>query len=84
MKQYRLLIWLTQLGLSVALPLAGFVLLGIWLHSAKGWGAWVVAAGLILGLSSAVRGFRDALKAMEQMSAPEDPQPPAVSFNHHD
>ena len=35
MKQYQLLIWLTQLGLSVALPLAGFVLLGVWLHTAS-------------------------------------------------
>jgi len=29
MKNVNLLIWLTQLGLSVAIPLAGFIFLGI-------------------------------------------------------
>ena len=32
MKDLGLLVWLTQLGLSVAFPLAGFVLLGLWLR----------------------------------------------------
>ena len=85
MKEFRLLIWLTQLGLSVAFPLAGFILLGGWLHSAKGWGAWTVFAGLILGLICAFHGFRDSLKTMERMSKnKKDQMPPPVSFNHHD
>ena len=86
MKEYRLLIWLTQLGLSVALPLAGFVLLGVWLHSAKGWGVWTVIAGLILGLICAVQGFRDSLKAMDLMtgSKKKHQDPPPGSFNSHD
>ena len=29
MKNVNLLIWVTQLGLSVALPLGGFILLGV-------------------------------------------------------
>ena len=85
MKQYNLLIWLTQLGLSVALPLAGFSLLGIWLHSSLGWGIWTVFAGLALGLSSAIRGFVDSLRAMERMSGTKKEQePPPVPFNNHD
>lgn len=85
MKEYRLLIWLTQLGLSVALPLAGFVLLGVWLHSSLGWGPWTIVAGLILGLSCSVQGFRDSLKSMERMSGSREKQdPPSVSFNQHD
>ena len=85
MKEFRLLIWLTQLGLSVALPLTLFILLGVWLYSAKGWGIWVVIAGLILGLICAVQGFRDSMKAMELMSGQKKKQdPPPVSFNHHD
>lgn len=85
MKEYRLLIWLTQLGLSVALPLVGFILLGIYLHNSLGWGVWTIAAGLILGLSSAVQGFRDSLKAMERMSGGKKKQEePPVSFNQHD
>lgn len=84
MKEFRLLVWLTQLGLSVALPLAGFVLLGFWLHSHLGWGVWTVFAGLILGLVCAVQGFRDSLKAMELMSGQKKKQaPPPVSFNDH-
>lgn len=85
MKEYRLLIWLTQLGLSVALPLAGFTLLGVWLHTAKGWGVWVIIAGLVLGLICAVQGFRDSLKAMDLMSGRKrQKEEPPVSFNYHD
>ena len=84
MKEFRLLIWLTQLGLSVALPLAGFVLLGIWLHNSLSWGVWTIPAGLVLGLICAVQGFRDSLKAMELMSGNKKNQsPPPVSFNDH-
>ena len=85
MKDLRLLIWLTQLGLSVALPLVGFVLLGVWLHSSVGWGIWTVLVGLALGLICAVRGFLDSLKAMQMMSGRgKKDEPPPISFNHHD
>ena len=36
MKDLSLLVWLTQLGLSVAVPLAGFILLAVWLRSRFG------------------------------------------------
>lgn len=85
MKEFRLLIWLTQLGLSVAMPLTLFILLGIWLHTSRGWGVWTVIAGLTIGLICAVHGFRDSLHAMELMSKnKKEPAPPPVSFNHHD
>lgn len=84
MKEFNLLIWLTQLGLSIALPLAGFTLLGVWLHNSIGWGQWTVWAGLVLGLICAVNGFRDSLRAMERMSkSKKDPGPPPVAFNDH-
>ena len=35
MKTVSLLPWLTQLGLSVALPLAGFIFLALWLRSCR-------------------------------------------------
>ena len=84
MKDLRLLIWLTQLGLSVAVPLGGFLFLGIWLNSRFGLGIWTVLAGLILGIISAVRSFRDAVKAMDRMTPKNKQDPPPVSFNHHD
>lgn len=83
MKEFRLLIWLTQLGLSVAVPLAGFVLLGVWLHESLGWGIWTIWTGLVLGLICAVTGFRDSLKAMELMSGDKKAEPSPVSFNEH-
>ena len=84
MKDLGLLVWLSQLGLSVACPLAGFILLGVWLHKDLGWGIWTVWCGLILGFLCAFSGFRGALRSMEQMSKNKkiDPPPP-VSFNDH-
>ncbi len=85
MKEMNLLVWLTQLGLSAALPLGGFVFLGIWLHRWMGWGSWTVWTGLALGLILGIRGFWDALKMMETMSrrgSPREDPPPA--FNDHD
>ena len=85
MKEFRLLIWMTQLGLSVALPLAGFLFLGVWLHRAQGWGLWTIWLGLILGFAGAVNGFRDSMRAMEQMSkSKKNPEPPPIAFNNHD
>lgn len=84
MKELSLLVWLTQLGLSVAFPLAGFILLAVWLRSSLGWGDWVIWVGLVLGLSGAVNGLRHSLKAMELLSRNEkDDAPPPVSFNEH-
>lgn len=83
MKDLRLLVWLTQLGLSVAMPLGGFVLLAVWLRSRFDWGVWVIVAGLILGLVCAIDGLRSSLKAMEHMTKDKrDPPPP--SFNDHE
>ena len=83
MKNLGLIIWLTQLGISVALPLGGFVWLGVWLHNDLGWGSWTIWAGLIIGFSCAVTGFRDSLKAMERMAGGKNQEPPPVSFNTH-
>ncbi len=82
MKNISLLVWMTQLALSVAVPLAGFVLLGVWLHNRFGWGAWVIAAGAVIGLLCAIEGLRSSLKAMERLAKNEEKPP--VSFNDHD
>lgn len=85
MKDLSMLVFLTQLGLSVALPLAGFVLLGVWLHQSLGWGVWTVWAGVILGIISAIEGLRTTLKAMELLAKDKKDKPdPSVSFNDHD
>lgn len=85
MKDLPLLVWLTQLGLSVAAPLAGFVLLAVWLRNRWGWGDWVIWAGIALGAVLAIDGLRHSLKQMSRLSKDrKDPQPPPVSFNEHD
>ena len=84
MKDLNLLIWLTQLGLSTAFPLLGFVFLAVWLRDTFQLGNWVVWIGISLGFLTAVDGFRTSLKAMSRLGKhkPEQEDPP-VSFNDH-
>lgn len=83
MKDINLLVWLTQLGATVAFPLGGFVLLAVWLHNRFGWGSWVIWLGSALGLFFAIDGLRVSLKALSRLSKKDTDQPPAVSFNEH-
>ena len=83
MKNLQMLIWLTQLGLSTAVPLIGFVLLGVWLYRSLGWGAWVVVAGAVVGIICALDGLRVSLRAMEHMSR-NDEKEPIKGFNDHE
>lgn len=82
-KNLNLLVWLTQLGLSVALPPIGFILLAVWLRDRFSLGVWVIWIGILLGIVCAVDGLRMSLKAMEKMSQDQKEKPP-VSFNDHD
>jgi hypothetical protein len=84
MKDLTLTVWLTQLGLSVAVPMAGFVLLAVWLRNSQGWGQWVIYAGIGLGLICAIDGLRTSLKALERLSRKKDEPPAPISFNDHD
>ena len=85
MKDLHLLIWVTQLGISVVAPPVGCVLLAVWLRSSFGWGSWVIWAGAALGGILAIDGLRSSLKLMHRASRnKKDPQPPPVSFNDHD
>ena len=82
MKNVNLLIWLTQLGLSVAVPPVGFILLAIWLRDRFSWGSWVIWVGVILGVFSAVEGLRASLKAMAMLNKKKQ-EDDIVSFNEH-
>ena len=84
MKDLNLLIWLTQLGISVAAPLGGFIWLGIWLRQRFDLGVWIILAGIFLGLVCAFDGLRVSLKAMERMSKGKAEEQPPVSFNDHE
>lgn len=85
MKNLSLLVWLTQLGMSVALPLAGFVWLAVWLRQRFDLGVWVIIVGVVVGMICAVDGLRSSLKAMERLSKKEkDENKSSISFNDHD
>ena len=68
MKNLGLIVWMTQLGLSVAFPLAGFVLGAVWLRNRFDLGIWILILGIVLGFAGAVDGLRTSLKAMELLS----------------
>ncbi len=84
MKDVKLIVWLTQLGLSVAVPLAGFILLALWLRSTFSLGGWVLWAGIVVGLIAAIDGLRQSLKILDRLSGKKEDSPPPVSFNDHD
>jgi len=85
MKNVNLLIWLTQLGISVAAPSGGIIWLGVWLRQRFGFGVWVVLAGVFVGIVCAIDGLRTSLRAMEKMSENKNAdEPPPVSFNDHE
>lgn len=78
-----LFVFVTQLGLSVAVSLGGFIFLGIWLRQQFDLGIWVVLVGIFLGIVTAVDGLRSSLKAMDRLSKDKKQDPPPVSFNNH-
>ena len=84
MKNVTLLVWLTQFGLTVAVPPACFILLAVWLHRSCDWGSWVVWVGVIMGVFSAVEGLRSCMKILEKMSSSDHEKEPPVSFNDHE
>lgn len=80
-----MLVWLTQLGLSVAAPLCGFVLLAVLLRNSLGWGSWVLWAGIGLGIYCSVTGFISTLRTLSRLSSDKKREKgTAVSFNDHD
>ncbi len=83
MKCLQLLIWLMQLGISVAGPLGGFVLLSVWLRQRFELGIWVVILGVVLGMIGAVDGLRTSLRAMEKLAKNDSKEKPPLSFNDH-
>lgn len=85
MKDLTLMVWLSQLGLSTALPLGGFIVLAVWLRNQFGWGNWVIWVGIALGFLSAIDGFIQSVRSLSRLTRKKkDSEPPAVSFNDHD
>lgn len=83
MKELSLLVWLTQFGISVVAPLAGFILLALWLRDSCGWGQWVLWVGIVLGVICAVDGFLSSIKLLSRLSKKNKQSPPPTAFNDH-
>lgn len=84
MKDLRMLVWLTQVGISVAAPPVVFLLIALWLRGRFGLGPWCVIAALVLGLICAVSGLRQTLMLMERMHRQNHKDPdPVAGFNEH-
>ena len=84
LKELSMLVWLTQLGLSVAFPLLGFVGVSIWLRQSFGFGVWVIFAGIFLGMYCAIQGFVQSMKILNQMhNKKKKNEATAVFFNDH-
>jgi hypothetical protein len=71
-KNLSLLVWFTQLAISVAVPLGGAVWLSVWLYNKYQLGVWVILLGIALGLIWAIDGLRTSLKAMESLAKKDD------------
>ncbi len=84
MKNINLLIFITQLGLSVALPPAVFILLALWLRDRFALGNWVVVAGILIGAICAIDGLRTSLRAIARLSKDPNEEEPPLAFNDHD
>ena len=77
-----MLVWLTQLGLSVAVPLVCFILLAVWGRDSMNLGSWVLWVGVGLGVYSAAAGLVSSLKILHNLSKDEKTDLP-VSYNDH-
>ena len=84
MKDLSLLTWLTQLGLTVALPLGGLIWLAVWLRDRFSLGSWVLWLGIGLGVVLALSGLRTSLRTLLRFSSSKKKDPPGVNFNEHD
>ncbi len=87
MKDLKAIVWITQLGISVAMPLLIFVFGSVWLRERFDLGAWVVIVGVVFGICGAVDGLRYSLKAMNAVTGckkQKDDEPPPVAFNDHE
>lgn len=80
----RALVWITQLGLSVAVPPVVFIWAAVWLRDSLGLGGWIVAVGVLVGVLGAAGGLTSSLKSIKYIADSEDAEHKSVSFNDHE
>ncbi len=85
MKDLKLLVWLTQLGISVALPLGIFIGGALWLRNRFDLGSWILVVGIILGFGIAIHEFYQSMKLLDRVgNKKKKEESSAVFFNDHE
>lgn len=85
MKDLTLLVWLTQLGISVAVPLCVFVGGALWLQNKLVLGSWIVIVGVVLGVMLAIYEFYRMMKLLDKVGNKKKHEgTTAVFFNDHE
>ena len=79
----RHLVWVTQFGVSVCMPLLLCTAGSVWLRQTFSLGGWVVLAGVLLGVLGAVGGMRASLRAMNRQGKSKPAENPPVFFDRH-
>ncbi|MGM9521510.1 MAG: AtpZ/AtpI family protein [Oscillospiraceae bacterium] len=82
-KFLRNIVWITQLGLSVAVPLVLCILAAVWLRNRFGLGGWIMAVGVLLGVCGAISGLWSSMRNIQREAGEEDKKPPK-SYNDHE
>ena len=83
MKNLNMLVWLTQLGLSVAVMPTLIVLLAVYLQERLQCGSWIFWVGAALALWMGISGFISSMRTMQRLSEGRKEDLPPVSFNDH-
>ena len=73
------LTYLTQLGLTIALPLVFCIFGASWLQKRFNLGSWIVLVGIILGIGSAACSLFGFIKTMSKKA--KKSQEPQSRFN---
>lgn len=84
MKFFKDLIWITQLGLSIVVPLFLFTQGSVWLRNRFDLGVWIVILGLVLGLYSAFSAARVFARIYLPKEKDEKKDVSPISFHEHD
>lgn len=75
------LIWLTQLGLNLLLPLVMCLGGSWWAVNHWGWPMWVYVPAILLGLAAGAQNFWQFAK--EHLKRAEKDNPRRIGFNSH-
>lgn len=84
MKFLKDLVWITQLGFSIVIPLVLFTQGAVWLRDRYDLGVWIVLLGLGLGLYSAFSAARAFARIYLPKKDPKKEDEPPISFHEHD